>query len=160
MNFEIITNKQDVHFKEDRLITLVGLGNDLRGEDAFGFDVVDAIQKLELEMIHCIKVYALRPELCITLQDAQQIIFVDACFANENHYALAASCLTQSPSKLSHHISIFELIGLLKEIYGYGEDILIFSMLTNSFEAIEDESRYNKSVHACAEMILELKNLK
>lgn len=125
---------------------IVGYGNDLRGEDAFGVDVVNLLQKQKLKDTKLISAYQLTPEICLELLDADEIVFVDAAFSNENHYAIACDIMEQQNVNLSHHISPKVVISLLNSVYNKFPKFLIYSMLTNEFDTILDVDKYNKSL--------------
>ena len=74
-----------------------------------------------------------------------EIIFVDACYDEENHYALACSIL-KNGSNLSHHIQPQILMALMRDVYEKKVDYSIYSMLTCNFEMIEDTQKYYKCI--------------
>lgn len=125
---------------------IVGYGNDLRGEDAFGVDVVNLLQKQKLKNTKLISAYQLTPEICLELLDADEIVFIDAAFSNENHYAIACDIMEQQNVNLSHHIYPKVVISLLNSVYNKFPKFLIYSMLTNEFDTILDVDKYNKSL--------------
>lgn len=124
---------------------IIGYGNKLRGEDGFGVDVIDELQNHILKDTTLIKVFQLTPELVLELLDADEIIFIDACFSYENNYKLACSLIEQK-SNLSHHISPKLLIALLKSTYNLTLNYYIYSMLTNNFDEVIDESLYKNAI--------------
>lgn len=129
---------------------IVGFGNELRGEDAFGVDVVKLLQELSLKDTKLITLFQLTPELCLELLDVDEVVFVDAAFCESNPYALVCSLENQTSLTLSHHISINTIKEMLNTLYNHYPKIEVFSMLTNSFESIKNidfyESRLNEVV--------------
>ena len=100
---------------------IIGYGNTLRGEDAFGVDVLNQLQqysvKKQLTSTKLITVFQLTPELCLELLDAQELVFIDACYSNTEHYRLACSMESFGSINLSHHISPKVILSLLSNVY-------------------------------------------
>lgn len=133
---------------------IIGYGNELRGEDAFGLDVIKELQKLSLKDTKLISAHQLTPEIVLELQEADEIIFIDTCLDEKNPYALACSLSRQSGLNLSHHISPKTIIYMLKSLYARLPDFYIYSMMSNSFERITDNRRYKERVSMTAEHII------
>lgn len=124
---------------------IIGYGNNLRGEDGFGVDVIDELQNHILKDTLLIKTFQLTPELVLELLNADEIIFIDACFSYAHNYKLACS-LIKGKSNLSHYISPQLLMELLKSIYMIAPNYYIYSMLTNNFDEIVDEILYDNAI--------------
>ena len=124
---------------------IIGYGKELRGEDGFGVEVIRKLQFLIPKDIKLISAFCLTPELILEMLDADEIIFVDACYDEENHYALACSIL-KNGSNLSHHIQPQILMALMRDVYEKKVDYSIYSMLTCNFEMIEDTQKYYKCI--------------
>ena len=125
---------------------IVGYGNTLRGEDAFGVDVIKELEKVDLENTKLISTFQLTPELVLDLLDFDEIIFIDACYSPDNTYALACTVLKQNSTNLSHHISPDVVIAMLNNIYGKYPHFEIHSMLTNNFDEIIDKKIYKTTI--------------
>ncbi|MDO9267425.1 MAG: hypothetical protein Q7U00_10120 [Sulfurimonas sp.] len=125
---------------------IIGYGNSLRGEDAFGLDVIKELQKLSLKETKLISAHQLTPEMVLELQEADEILFIDTCHDEKNRYALACSLTEQNGLNLSHHISPKTIIYMLKNLYAKFPDFFIYSMMSGSFDVIEDKRRYRESV--------------
>ncbi len=125
---------------------IIGYGNSLRGEDAFGLDVIKELQKVPLKETKLIAAHQLTPEMVLELQEADEIIFIDSCHDEKNPYALACSLNEQSTLNLSHHVSPKTVIYMLKNLYAKNPDFYIYSMMSDSFDVIEDKRRYRKCV--------------
>ena len=121
---------------------IVGFGNELRGEDAFGVDVIKQLQKLALKDTKLITLFQLTPELCLDLLDADEVVFVDATFCENNSYALACSLENQTSLTLSHHIPINTIKEMLNTLYNHYPKVELFSMFTCSFDKIENRALY------------------
>ena len=125
---------------------IIGYGNKLRGADAFGIDVINELQNITMTDTKLLSLFQLTPELVLELLDADEIIFIDACYDIENNYALACSITEQNSLNLTHHISYKVIIEMLNTLYDKYPTFQVYSMLTNNFENIKDISEYNKSV--------------
>ncbi len=133
---------------------IVGFGNELRGEDAFGVDVVKLLQELPLKDTKLISLFQLTPELCLDLLDADEVFFIDASFCESNHYALACSLENQTTLTLSHHISINTIKEMLNTLYNHYPNIEQFSMLTCSFDEIKNRDLYERRVNEMVKYLI------
>ncbi|MEA3498752.1 MAG: hypothetical protein U9R16_06830 [Campylobacterota bacterium] len=133
---------------------IVGYGNSLRGEDAFGVDCIKELEKCELKEIKLISTFQLTPEIVLELLEANEIIFIDACYSLENQYKLCCGISKQNNSNLTHHITPFNIITILNGAYKKYPKFYIYSMLTNSFDGILDIKLYNKSIKLTISQII------
>jgi len=133
---------------------IIGYGNELRGEDAFGVDTIKKLKKLDLKNTRLISMHQLTPELVLQLLDANEIIFIDASYDEKNHYALACSLTEQDNLNLSHHISPKTIIHILESLYTKLPKFFIYSMIGKNFEKIEDARRYEKCIDRVAKQLL------
>lgn len=140
------------------MLLIIGYGNTLRGEDSFGIDVVNEIESQRLEGVKTLSLFQLAPEVCLECLDVEKIIFVDAGYSTNSSYALACN-LEKSIDTLSHHISIKTIKQILASVYKHIPSIVIYSMLTHSFEKIDDEILYKHSISKTIEHIKEEYNL-
>lgn len=125
--------------------TIIGYGNSLRGEDAFGIDVVKKIESLYLEDTKVLTLYQLTPEIVLELLECDEVVFIDACYGRkEDNYRLACSLeYNLLPETLSHHISYSFIIELLNNVYNKSPLYIVYSMLTNNFTTIKSKEQYN-----------------
>ena len=128
---------------------LIGIGNGLRGEDAFGCDVVDTLQD---KALHTKKVLQLTPELCLELLEAKTIIFVDASYSINDCYKLACA-LPHSENSLTHSLTPHLLMQMIASLYGKSPKYCIFSMLTCHFDSISDREKYFAAVEKTVQSI-------
>lgn len=136
---------------------IIGYGNSLRGEDAFGLDVIKELQNSGLKETKLISAHQLTPEMTLELQDADEIVFIDSCHDDKNPYALACSLVEQSSLNLSHHISPKTIIYMLKNLYAKNPDFYIYSMMSSNFESITDNKRYKEAIRLIAEHLTDAK---
>lgn len=123
---------------------IIGYGNNLRGEDAFGLDVADYLQTLNLPNTKIIKTFQLTPELTLEIQDAKKIIFVDAALGSP-HYAIACP-LKVDNNGFTHHVSPHMIISMLNTLYDSFPEYFVYSILTNAFDKIENKTIYKDRV--------------
>lgn len=133
---------------------VIGYGSSIRGEDAFGLDVIKELQNSPLKDTKLISAHQLTPEIVLELQEADEIIFIDACHDEKSPYALACSLAEQSSLNLSHHISPKTIIYMLKNLYAKNPDFYIYSMMSNNFESITDDKRYKEKILMTADHII------
>lgn len=133
---------------------IIGYGNILRGEDGFGVEVIERLHRSLKANVKLISTHSLTPELVLELLEADEIVFVDASYDPHHPYALACSTL-QANSHLSHHIQPQMLIFMLQNIYNKQVSYTVYSMLTDSFDHIDDASTYNAVI---GELALYLQN--
>ncbi|TLP38462.1 hydrogenase maturation protease [Arcobacter arenosus] len=132
---------------------IVGFGNDLRGEDGFGIDVIKKLQNYDLPNTKLISTFQLTPELSLELKEATRLIFIDATFSNINNYSLACNLEEYKHDQLSHHISIRTILMILERLYNTKPEYELYSMFTNSFNEIIDEKNYEKAIKKVVEFI-------
>ncbi|WP_345991428.1 hypothetical protein [Sulfurimonas sp. HSL-1716] len=131
---------------------IIGYGNELRGEDAFGIDVIKELQKFEIKDTRLISAFGLTPEVVLELLDTDEVIFVDAAFSKEGDYALACS-INKESTHLSHSILPHTIISILENVYKKHPTYQIYSMLTNSFENIDDAKKYRENIAKVASFL-------
>ncbi|MDD2789484.1 MAG: hydrogenase maturation protease [Sulfurimonas sp.] len=137
---------------------IIGYGNKLRGEDGFGIDVIEALQKQELPNTKLLSTMQLTPEIVLELLEATHIVFVDAAFSQTDHYALACSREIQKDATLSHHIAPQTILMFLSTLYEKEPTYEIFSMLSANFDTIEDKRSYQRSLNAVVAYLSILKS--
>ena len=125
---------------------IVGFGNDLRGEDGFGIEVIKQLQKYPLKNTKLISTFQLTPELALKLQEFDEIIFVDAAHSDTNHYTLACNLEKTNQNTISHHISIEMILSILNSLYDSFPIFQVYSMLTNSYDIVKNQEKYNENI--------------
>lgn len=133
---------------------IIGYGNDLRGEDAFGVDVIKLLKAHHLKDTVLLDLYQLTPELCLELQDAKEIIFIDACYGEENQYTLACNIEEKGETNLSHHISPKVIVSLLNNVYKQTPKYEIFSMITDQFDIIQNAREYKNCIERICKFLI------
>jgi hydrogenase maturation protease len=126
---------------------IIGYGNELRGEDAFGVDVIKELNNLNLTNTKLISTFQLTPELCLELLEAEELIFVDASYSGLHQYILACPVEISYNQGLTHYLNPHTLVGILKVVYNHYPEYKIYSMLTDSFDQVWDNKRYKSCVN-------------
>ena len=133
---------------------IIGYGNTLRGEDGFGCDVIKKLENYDLKDTKLISTFQLTPELCLDLLEVSEIIFIDACYLENEKYHYHLGCsIKEENINLSHHISPKMIIKLLEGIYSKKPQYSIFGMFTNNFVQIHQINKYNESVDRICDFI-------
>ncbi|QDF30157.1 hydrogenase maturation protease [Halarcobacter anaerophilus] len=126
---------------------IIGFGNELRGEDSFGIEVLKKLQNSNLSNTKFISTLQLTPELCLELKEAENIIFIDAAYSLDESYTLSCSLKqTNFSNSVSHHLSIEVILTMLEKLYDKKIAFEIFSMQTKNFDKIVNKKRYEEAV--------------
>lgn len=137
---------------------IIGYGNTLRAQDAFGVDAITLLQKKNLSNTTLRSAFQLTPEMALECLEYTHIVFIDTAFSASNSYSLACSLENSNAINLSHHISAFYLIELLNRLYKYFPTFEIYSMLGNNFETINNEEAYKNALDKTVEFLSGCKN--
>lgn len=137
---------------------IIGYGNELRGEDAFGIAVIKELENFELKETKLLTAFGLTPEIVLELLESDEVVFIDACYSQTDHYALASSLLVAQTPQLSHHITPDVIIAMLHSLYNKNVKYTLYSMLSNSFEEIQNTKLYKKSINTVVQELLNGKN--
>lgn len=96
---------------------VIGYGSELRGDDAAGQRVAEALAARELPGVRAIAVHQLAPELAAELARAQLVIFVDARPPGDGG-GVELHAVTPGDSWLGHATTPAWLVGLAERLYG------------------------------------------
>ncbi len=111
---------------------VIGYGNDLRGDDAVGPQVVDKIVEMDLANVKTIIGFQLLPEMAAEAASADVVVFVDA--AVDRLQVSVERIVHGVPSAITHIGSPHELISLTRAIYGSNPDAWIVKIPAEQFE--------------------------
>ncbi len=115
-------------------ILLLGLGNDLRGDDAAGRLVAQEAAQWHLAGLRVIHVQQLVPELAAALADANTAILIDASRAGSNEPTLTPVTAEASEGSLTHHLSPGQFLGLARALFDWAGEMWLLSIPAESFE--------------------------
>lgn len=110
-------------------VLVVGVGSELRRDDAAGRRVAEAIAELELPAVQCLSVHQLTPELAMQIAGRRLVIVVDASMPGRgepgvrvggqdpgppSHDAVVVSTVVAADAAgaMSHHLDVQGLLGL------------------------------------------------
>jgi hydrogenase maturation protease len=97
---------------------IIGIGNPLRGDDAFGWRVLERLpERPGVEFLTCIQ---LTPELTDLARQAQRVVFVDLDqrLAPGVSRFLFLRPVVARPGAIGHHLDPAELLGLTRAYFG------------------------------------------
>ena len=101
---------------EDRVdrapVLVLGVGSELRRDDAAGRRVAEAIAALELPGVKSLSVHQLTPELAMQIAGRQLVIVVDASVDEGGDVVVSAVDATDATGAMSHHLDVRGLLGL------------------------------------------------
>ncbi len=107
-------------------VLVIGYGNELRGDDAIGPRIINAIEDWQVPTVQTKILHQLTPELAEELARSEWVIFVDACQFNGPHNVQvrpleAIGCETSGSSvpALGHTCDPQSLLALAQSTYGH-----------------------------------------
>lgn len=134
---------------------IIGYGNSLRGEDGFGVEVIQRLQNHTIENTKLFELFQLTPELCLELLGCDHLIFIDAYSLRNHQYSLIVPISSHTDWNISHHISPWTILTLLKELYNQTPTFEIYSMATCSFDKINDQNLYFEAVDTTVRFLID-----
>jgi hydrogenase maturation protease len=119
---------------------IIGFGNALRGDDAFGWHAANRLVKLALdESVQVLTVHQLTPELAQPISEAELVIFIDASYEGEpgtwKCEEIAANATLAN--SLAHHFTPISLLAYAGNIFGASPRALIIALAAESFDFCE-----------------------
>lgn len=100
-------------------ILLIGYGNELRGDDAIGPRVADAVRRWSLEGVRTFALHQLTPELADPIAKARAAIFVDASvIRGDNQVRVSPIEASQPAEMITHILNPAELLALAQAVFG------------------------------------------
>ncbi len=110
--------------RDDRAPVLVlGVGSDLRRDDAAGRRVAEAIAALELPGVQALSVHQLAPELAMQIADRRLVIVVDASVEDRDGVVVSAVDTIDTTGVMSHHLDVQGLLGLAGMVAAAPEEV-------------------------------------
>jgi hydrogenase maturation protease len=99
-------------------ILVIGIGNELRGDDNAGRIVANQIEKLNLPDVSVLSVVQLTPEMAENLSKVSHAIFIDASHFDKDHrLRVRQISASTEPQTSTHSSSPEELLGLTARLY-------------------------------------------
>ncbi|HEY3328955.1 MAG TPA: hydrogenase maturation protease [Capsulimonadaceae bacterium] len=119
-------------------VLVLGCGNDLRGDDAVGRLVADAIEKLDIDGVRVMSVGQYTPDLAADLAEFDLAIFVDACEEVVPTGVRVREILPDTPNAgNTHHADPSQLLGMAKWLFGSAPAAFAVDIPAVEFEFIE-----------------------
>ncbi|MCE9614347.1 MAG: hydrogenase maturation protease [Lentisphaerae bacterium] len=116
---------------------VIGWGNVLRGDDAAGRRVAEAVAAWTRHDVTALPVHQLTPELADTLADARRVVFVDAYAAAGTGAPVRVEHLTAAPvgpgGTVGHHGDPAHLLQLAGQLYGNVPDAWLIGIPAFNF---------------------------
>jgi len=121
---------------------VIAYGNRLRGDDAVGWVVADALRDdARMESVDVVAVHQLTPDLASEVTDASHVVFVDA----QLDPALAPGVVTvgtvlpeASAGSMTHHVGAGTILSLAEALYGAHPPAVAVSVTIQSVEPGSD----------------------
>jgi hydrogenase maturation protease len=123
-----------------RSALVIGYGNPLRGDDAFGWHAAHRLVQLEdHESIHVLAVHQLTPELAEPVSKAELVIFIDASHQGEPG---SWKCEEIGPevglaNSLAHHFTPASLLAYASIIFNVSPRAQLIAFSAESFDCGE-----------------------
>ena len=128
---------------QKRRTLIIGYGNPLRGDDAFGLRVADrlaAIPEIAADpLIRIETVHQLMPELSEAMAEADFVLFIDAAAPSSGrppgtlHFE-AINAEKSSHEALGHHLTPQQALAYAKVLFGVAPKAWIASVTAQSFD--------------------------
>jgi hydrogenase maturation protease len=126
-----------------RRTLVIGYGNTLRGDDAVGRLIAEAIADWELPGVTALSVHQLVPELAADIAEADRVVFVDAAVAAADASDVDLSPVepTESDRAQTHFVSPGGLVALTEVVYGSRPECLLVCVPGVQFDVGEGLSQ-------------------
>lgn len=99
-------------------LLVIGYGNTLRGDDAAGPRVAQAVEALRLPAVRVLTCHQLAPELAEPIAQAQRVVFVDAAVDRPRKVRLRVLRPHTGAPTSSHAADPRALLALARELFG------------------------------------------
>lgn len=113
-------------------VVVIGIGSDLRGDDAVG-RLVAATMEGRREGVRVLSVHQLTPELAADLAAARRAVFVDAAIGIQE-VAVRPVAPAGAGGAFAHHATPEGLLALAEEAYGWAPEGWVVSVPAERFD--------------------------
>jgi len=116
-------------------ILIIGYGNPLRGDDAFGWRVTERLRGLIADPeVEILTVHQLTPELMDPISSATLAIFVDACGGGEAGALIERRIEPRTAAAaFTHHATPEALVAGARALYGRAAEAVMISVAGADF---------------------------
>jgi hydrogenase maturation protease len=119
-------------------LLIIGYGNPLRGDDAFGFRAAEELQALFIDNreVVVLPVHQLTPELAADIARAGEVIFIDASAEGEcgKFSSRPVQPAEETSPAISHYSTPEGLLASALALYGRVPPAVLYSVRGESFE--------------------------
>ncbi len=117
-------------------ILIIGYGNPLRGDDAFGPRAADRLREiLDDPRIEILALHQLTPELVEPVSQADRVIFLDAALGPEPGSVTATRLeATEARSGFTHFASPGALLAGARALYGRAPEGILITVTAANFD--------------------------
>ena len=134
-------------------LLVIGWGNPLRGDDAFGFLAAEKLREL-LPEVDVLALHQLTPELMEPVSQAERVIFIDASAEGEpGELRCGPVEASTSAEAFTHHATPAGLLAGARALYGSAPPALLYTVRGECFEFGEGLS---PAVQAALDRLLRL----
>ena len=121
-----------------RSVLILGCGNDLRGDDAVGRLVANAIDAQEMPGVKVFSVGQYTPDFASDLAQVNLAIFIDACEEIANTGVRVRKLKVEHPAPGStHHAEPSQLLGMAEWLFGSAPEAYAIDIPAVHFEFTE-----------------------
>ncbi len=118
-------------------LLVIGYGNSLRGDDAVGRRLAEAVEAWRAPDIAVLTLHQLVPELVEDLQLTERVLFVDAVASAGDVHLRKIAAVTGNQF-LNHHTGPGGLLALATELYGHCPEGWLLTIPGYQFDLSED----------------------
>lgn len=124
---------------------IIGIGNDLRGDDGVGWKVAEELSReLRRDDVQVLATHQLTPEISELASRADRILFIDAAYSGEPGTLRCRSVSRSAPVvpdvRNSHALSPSTLLSMTERLYGRCPAACLLTIVGSSFAAEESLS--------------------
>jgi hydrogenase maturation protease len=134
-----------------RPLLVIGYGNPLRGDDAFGSLAAENLAARGIPGLEVLVCRQLNPELALDISQARHVIFLDAALSDQSGdiavKRLKPAQLAPAPS--SHHFEPETLLALSELVYGKVPEATLITASAHSFELNSPVSDNIRNAASC-----------
>lgn len=115
-------------------VLLLGVGNELRGDDAAGRRVADVVAGWDRPGVTVVQAQQLVPELATVVSRAATVVLIDAAVGGSDTPSLVPISANAASGPLSHSTSLPELLALARCLEGRAPQAWVLAVPADSFE--------------------------
>jgi len=122
--------------RSDRKALVIGYGNRLRGDDAIGLAVAEALANDPIAGTEVVICHQLTPELAERLAAVETAVFIDATSAGDAGRVRVTRLLAVAVpvAGLAHHIAPQTLLVMSLKLYGRSPEAFLVTVAAGSFD--------------------------